>query len=202
MDQKLLPILKTFMIAITAIIFVFTIFAIGFWYGAKTQVIKGTYQDGWQDGWQAAREKLEQSGLLPPEPEEIFVLSGTVTKISENRISFKANQVVANPLAEPAPEERTILITPETKIFKLTEKSPEELAAEEEAFRKASEKLEPGTPLPTAPSFYREEEIGVTELAPGNSITVTADQNIKFATEFEAKEIRVVPAITAPLPLP
>ena len=66
MDQKLLPFLKILMAVVAVMIFVFTIFAVGYWYGAKTQLVGGTFEEGWQ----AANEKLKQSDLLLPEEEE------------------------------------------------------------------------------------------------------------------------------------
>lgn len=209
MDQKILPPLKILLITAISFVIILTAFLVGFSCGSKEKVIipaktgKPT-QNTFEAGWQAAKEKLEQSGILPPEPTEIFTVSGTITKISENTIFLKADPVVLNPLAEPAPENRVITVTQQTKFVKQTPKTPEEITKESENFRKALAALEPGATPPTPPIPYNEEEIELTDIKAGDTISVTSDQNIKMTTTFEAKEIRVTftPTPLTPLPLP
>lgn len=154
----------------------------------------------YQDGWNAAQEKLEQSGILRPEPAEIFSLSGTITNISGNTISIKADPVVVNPLAEPAPESRKIVITPNTKIIKQSPRSPEELNAEQEKYRSEITNLEPDAAPPTPPSPFTEEELEITDLKVGDNISVTSEENIKSSSQFEAIEIRLTVAPERPAP--
>lgn len=157
----------------------------------------------YEDGWKAASQKLEASGLLRPESEEVFVITGTITSITAGRISLKANPTVLNPLAEQAPETRTVTVNSETKVFKLIPKNPEELNRESEAFREETEKLAPGAVPPTPPSPYKEEEIKITDLKTGDIISATSETNIKMSVEFIAKEISLtlVPE-TPPPPTP
>ena len=145
----------------------------------------------YEAGWMAASQKLEESGLLRPETAEIFTISGTITQISENQIIIKADPTVINPLAIQAPESRTVTVNPETKIIKQIPKTQEELAADEEKFVNEREKLEPEAAPPTRPLPYTEKEIKLSELKIGDKISVTSDQNIKFATEITATEINV-----------
>jgi len=208
MDQKLLSPLKILLAAFVVFAVILTVFLVGYFFGSKEKVITSTItgkpiQNTFEAGWQAARQKLEQSGLLRPEPEEIFTLSGTITAVSKNQISLKANPTVLNPLADQAPEMRTVTVTSETKIIKLTPKTSEEIAKEAEDFREAMSSLEPGTTPPTPPSPYTEEEIKITDLKNGDVISVTSDTNIKMAAKFVAKEIRLnvsptIPEQTAP----
>ncbi len=158
MDQKLLPPLKILFIATLSFIVILTSFLLGYSFGSKgkvTTLLTGEpNQNTFEAGWEAARRKIEEAGLVRPEPTEIFTLTGTITGVSGNKISLKANPTVINPLAEQAPEARVIIVTPETKILKLTPKDPEEVAKESEAFRKAMSTLEPGATPPTPPSPY------------------------------------------------
>lgn len=160
----------------------------------------GNGKSSYQAGYGAARAKLEQSGLLRPEPAEIFSLTGTITKISSNTIFLKANQVVLDPLADPAPESRTVIVSSTTKILKQTPKTPDELAAEQEKYRRELTNMEPDAAAPLPPSPATEEEIKITDLKAGDSIVVTSDENIKFATQITAKEIDLTVAPERPAP--
>lgn len=193
MDQKLLSPLKILLASVVAFIVILTSFLVGYSFGSKGKVstlLTGKpSQDTFAAGWEAARKKLEESGLVRAEPTEIFTISGTITSINENKITLKANPTVINPLAEQAPEIRTITVTSETKIMKLNPKTPEEITKESEEFRKAMTALKPGATPPTPPSPYEEDEIEITDLKVGDTVSVTSEANIKMAAEFVAKEI-------------
>jgi hypothetical protein len=157
-------------------------------------------ENSYEAGWLAASQKLEESGFLRPEPNEIFTISGTVTQISGKQIILKADQTVINPLAAQAPESRTVTVTSQTKIIKQTPKTPEQLSAGDEKFRNEMEKLEPGATPPSPPLPYVEEEIKSSDLKIGDRISVTSSVDIKFATTIEAVQINVTPTVAEPTP--
>jgi len=57
-------------------------------------ILGGSSKNSYQAGFDAARTKLEQSGLLRPEPEEIFTISGKISAVTQNKITIKANPTV------------------------------------------------------------------------------------------------------------
>jgi hypothetical protein len=212
MDQTPLPATKTnkprktiLIIASDLVILVIGFF-IGYYFNSGNTsypalgILGGNSKNSYDAGWKAAQEKIEQSGLLRPEPAEIFTVTGTITSVAGNKITLKAEPTVTNPLAEQAPETRTVTVTAETKILKLTPKTPEEIAKESEAFRKSAAELEPGATPPNPPSPFGTKEIKITDLKAGDTISVTAETNIKMAAEFAAKEISINVAPERPAP--
>ena len=190
--SKPAPVFKVLLFILGALV----ILAGGFWIGyflnlqyPSAGIINK--ESTFDDGWNAAKDKLEQSGLIRPEPTEIFTITGKITAISGNTISITADQVVANPLADQAPTERTVTVPARIKIIKSTSKTREQLSAEMTAYEKSLAELKPDTERPSPPLPYAEQEIKLTDLKAGDTISVTSDQNIKFATEIVAKEIKI-----------
>lgn len=191
--SKPAPVLKTALIVISAIVVVLAALLAGSVLNLNCPLGFITGQDNsYEAGWLAASQKLEESGLLRPEPNEIFTISGNITQISENQIILKADQAVVNPLATQAPESRTITVTSQTKIIKQTPKTPEQLSAGDEKFRNEMEKLLPGATPPSPPLPYVEEEIKLSDLKTGDRISVTSSVDIKFATVIEAAQINLI----------
>jgi hypothetical protein len=199
MDQPSLPKISKPAPVFKVLLFIFgalIILAGGFWVGyflnlqcpsAGTTNKESTFDDGWN----AAKNKLDQSGLIRPEPTEIFTITGKITAITGNKISLKTDQVVTNPLADQAPTARTVTVPTGVKIIKSTTKTREELTAETAAYEKTLAELKPGAKPPSPPLPYAEEEIKLTDLKAGDTISITSDQNIKFATEIVATEIKI-----------
>ena len=213
MEQELAPKpkktstpLKIIIIALGLFVFLLAAFYAGYSVNSNNTncpvlgLLGGGKNNSYQAGFDAARAKLEQSGLLRPEPAEIFTLSGKILTITQNKITLKADPTVANPLAEQAPEERTITITPDTKIIKQTAKSPDEFAAEFEKYRKDTANLKPDETPPAPPSAFTTEELKLSDLKAGDNISVTSGQNIKMAAQFTANEILL--SVTPERPAP
>lgn len=165
-------------------------------------ILGGNPNNSYEAGWNAAKTKLEQSGILRSEPNEIFTITGKIISVSGNKINLKSDPVVNNPLAEQAPEERIVTVTENTKIIKQTAKSPEKLAAEMEKYRQDTANIEPGK-IPPPPAAFTEEKLKISDLKTEDIISVASGQNIKMAAEFEASEIRLTitperPAVPQP----
>lgn len=212
MDQSSLPTTKTSKLPKATLIIVsnFIILIVGFYIGYSLNsdnnncpvlgILGGNQKNSYEAGWKAAQEKIEQSGLLRPEPAEIFTVTGTITAVSGSKITLKSNPVIANPLAEQAPEERIITVTANAKIIKQTTKSPDEFAAELEKYRKDAADLAPGETPPAPPSAFVTEEIKLADLKIGDTVSATSDMNIKMSAEFAAKEITISVAPERPAP--
>lgn len=193
--SKPTPIFKILFLTFCSLI----VIALAFWAGYSLNLgcssPPANQGKSYEDGWNAAHERLKQSGLLRPESEKIFELSGTITAISGNDVAFLTDQVVTDPLAEQAPTDRIIKINSQTRIYKSTVKNREELSEEVAAYEKTLAELEPGATPPPPPSPIRETEITINDLKTDDVISVTSEQNIKFIAEFIAREIKLTPTL-------
>ncbi len=147
---------------------------------------KGNYEEGYA----AAVKKLEDSGTIPAQPQEIRAMTGTVTAVSEGAITFEANLRTANPLVDlPGPSQRTARITNETKIVVLEQLSPEEMNAQHEAFQKA---MAAGEMAPPPSSHVSKPYEGTLKV--GDTIRVEASDNILTSKAFDAVTITLLNA--------
>lgn len=196
--------LKILIIATAVVVLVLAVLLAGSFLNFNCPLGLLTSQNSYEAGWLAANQKLEESGLLRPEPEESFTLFGTITQISENHLVMRADPTVINPLAMQAPESRIVTVTPETKIIRQTPKAREQLLAEEKKWQNEMNNLKPEDAAlpPPPPSPYIEEEIKLSDLKTGDKISVTSGQNIKFATTIEAAQIIFTPPVINELPPP
>ncbi len=153
----------------------------------------------YQAGWEAAKAKLKTWGFLPPEPEVLNTIYGTITGINGNTIALKADPTVRNPLEDQAPETRTITVTDQTKISQQEAKTPEELKKDQAAFQEALKKGQPPTPI----TPFNLIEIKLSDLKVNDRISVTSADNIKLSATITATTINLVSTgLAAPLTLP
>lgn len=118
-----------------------------------------------------------QTMLEPPKPQlpkVLYNLSGPVLSVGQNAVVFNAEVSFANAAGEIEQkiEERTAVITPATKITRLT-------FVEQEGTNRR-------TP--------QETQISLGSLQVGDSIEVLSNRDISTAGEFEATQIRLLPS--------
>lgn len=142
---------------------------------------------GYDEGYAAAVKAVTDSGVLPPLPTETSSLSGKIVSADKTTIVFDADLGSMNPLRKlEGPARRTVRITAATKIVRVEQRTPEEIAEAQVAFEAALAKGEPGQPpTPTKLVPYTEP------LKAGDSIIVQADSNIMTASTFDATIITV-----------
>jgi len=125
-----------------------------------------------------AQEIIDAYAL--PVPEEIFSVDGEIKEIKDNIISLEVALFVALPLPNKEPEKEIIrvVVGEETKIVK--------------------------TEIPEYPlEEFKQTEISLTDLRPGNWIYATSEENIKDKKEFTAQSIELTEQLIgeiAPLP--
>jgi hypothetical protein len=90
------------------------------------------------DGYNAAKKKLLDSGIIPPRQQGI--LSGQITDISGNNITFTAP--LANPLDDESLKTRTAVVANDTTITLYRQKSVEQMAQDQAAGQKAMTDLQ------------------------------------------------------------
>lgn len=204
-EQKILSSSKLGLFIVCGLIIVIAAFLVGLYWGQ--QYGGDGYQQGYNAAWQKAQDLTAH--LFPPEPQEVLQLSGKVTDINTrgNSLTLEAEPLTDNPFVQAGPLTRTVQIDENTDITKYTEKDLAEFAAEEEQFQKALTSLGPDQTPPEPPSAYDSEEISLSDLKAGDSVTVESLTDIKNATSFTASRIGVYvqqpsPELTPPEPEP
>ncbi|HAS84529.1 MAG TPA: hypothetical protein DCS23_00425 [Candidatus Yonathbacteria bacterium] len=161
---------------------------------APASIGGGTYQEGFN----AAKKLVEESsfGMMLRTPDDTRTLSGTVTSVQGNRITIHTQTM--NPFEDPALLDRTIIVTKDTKISKLTTKDPKVMQSETEAFMKMMQGDNTGLPTMPPEPFVRAPS-DIASIIVGTILNVTATENIKTLKEFTASEIQVQQNMTPPI---
>lgn len=154
---------------------------------APASIGGGTYQAGFD----TARARVLESpmGAMFRTPDDIRTLSGSVTAVSGNRVTIHTTSI--NPFEDPALDDRIIVITTDTKIFKLTQKTQEVYKAEMDAFMKKMQSTKVSSSPATPPSPSIKTTADLTSITVGATLNVTAVDNIKTMKEFPASEIQI-----------
>lgn len=174
-------------IVLVFIIGVFIGLGVAFIFFSPSKVEGDTYQAGFD----AAKKLVQNSPLggMIISQNDIRSFSGTVTAINGNRISVRG-QASSDPFADPSLNNRTVLITKDTKIFTFTLKDAKTMEAEMSAFMKGSDKKGSVVP-PIPPSMSTLTQSDISSIKVESNISVTTTENIKTLKEFSATEVRV-----------
>ena len=167
------------------------IFIVGIVIGSVTSfAYLNNPQDTYSAGFEAAKKLVAESsiGSIVRIPDDIRTLSGMVTEISGNRITVRTQSM--DPFEDASLANRTVLITDATKIVKLSYKDIKVFQDEWDAFTEATQSAKGGTPLASPEPFIRTPS-GVASIAVGDTIGVTAEENIKTTKEFTASEVQI-----------
>lgn len=182
---------------ITKIIIAALVAIIGFLAGNysidKASIEKKGYATGYNSAWDKAT-KLVDSIKTPIMPQtdlqsmEMRSISAKIKNVSASDFSLtvEAYPVSSNPLSEDSKSTtREIKINTDTKIVKLTSKTPKEI--QEEISKKSKE-----TSAPIAPfSPFSEKEITFDQLKADDMIIISSDKDIKKETKIAAVKIAV-----------
>lgn len=150
-----------------------------------------------EDGWNAAKQKLEESGLFPSDSENIKALSGQVTKTNGNRFEITSTYEVRNPLADIAPEKRTITVGPSTEIILQLRKDAETLEKERQEFEEKLKELQDLPPEErnpenfTPPERFIEQTGSADDIETGVNIIIQAieGENIQYSESITPSKI-------------
>ncbi|MBI5765916.1 hypothetical protein HZA71_01665 [Candidatus Falkowbacteria bacterium] len=177
--------IKLIIIILIIIVIGFSLFIWGYAFGLKAAGINGFAQ-----GWDAARQAIEKTGLFPDNKEPLYNIAGKITDINNNIIAIEASPAVNNPLAKPAPIKRTITVGNDTIFIEQKQKSPEEFMKEQNDFFLQRLKDIKNQTESAPPLLYTEKRIKFSDLKVGDQINVVAENDIKYATQITAKEVR------------
>lgn len=156
-----------------------------------------TLQSGTISGQTAQIQKLQSQidvakKYFPSSPSSVTVISGTVTNISGDIVTFETN--LFNPL-EDSSKVRMVTITNNTAIYI---KEPRDQVGIQQQILKLEKKgiaptVQPGYPAGTFPDFFYVQSKGSrTDLKTGQSVIVTAGEDIRKKTSFEAQKIEII----------
>ncbi len=150
----------------------------------------------YEAGWNAAKARLAASphlGMMMNRSGEVKSVSGTVESISGNRITIKIKPL--EPLASPTLDSRIVTITNTTKITKMIPRDPQTVQKEMDAFMKSIQTPpKAGTQMitpPMPPSPSTKQDAIISDIKVGDTITVTAVENIKEIKKFTATEVQI-----------
>lgn len=148
--------------------------------------------DTYQAGWDAAQKRLSESekfGPIANSSVEIRSITGVVQSIDGNKISIKINPL--EPLADPSLDTRTVIAT-SAAITHMVQRNPEEYKTELAAFMAIMRKPPvPGKERPQPPVSSTKEVAKINDIKVGNTIVVTAGENIKDLKEFSAVSVDI-----------
>jgi len=143
---------------------------------------------------------LVDTGFMPFGDEAFFeVVSGTVQSVKDNKINLKIYPL--EPLSDPALDNRIVTISNDTAINILVFKDTATYEQEMQEFNTKLESQASSTPEDMAminpPEMYINQKANLSDIKPGSTITVTAQEDIKDKKEFQAANIQVQPGMGA-----
>lgn len=153
-----------------------------------------TYGDGYTDGYTAARNAAY---LLAPQLQPInkSILSGTVTNTSDDSIAFTASGLLMDARVDGVGMDRTAHVTKDTIIVRQEKLTPDEIAQANEAFQAKVSNQRTGQTPPTPPAPYKETTIRLSDIKPGDRITVISEkgEDILASKSFNVSKVSVNP---------
>mgnify|MGYP001586340924 FL=1 len=139
----------------------------------ETSISEEQSQQSYRDGYLAARKRLTDAGLCVP-MDESKSMRATVISVGSDRMIVTQRSLDTDPIADGVPDERTVFITAETKIYFETPKSPDQIVKD---------------PLSTV----IKTEAAWTDIPQDNRmIRITAEYDIRLKDEFIATEIAIL----------
>ena len=170
--------IKIFVISVIAILFFVSGFITSNKLNSKVEVDTEKY---YQEGWNAAKQRLYETGALAKIEIEYPIKSvyGVITNIDKNKLYIKISPVEA--LAEPALDNRIVVIDENTQIYIYVRQDQEFID------RELEEQLQQG--LIEEPELYFKKEVSISELQPQKTIVVNSTNDIRNEKQFIANEI-------------
>ncbi len=141
-----------------------------------------------------AAKKVEDSNLFIMDKQPLNAITGKITKIENGKLYLEAANLMQNPLAESTPKERAINYDDTIKISLQQNKSPETMNADMAKFNKemAAFSKDPKIAPPMPPMPFEIKTISPSELKTGVSVMIMSSEDIRYAKEVKASEIRII----------
>ncbi len=148
---------------------------------------------GYQAGFDAAKTLVENSSLgsFFQTPADVRMLSGTVTAINGNRITFHIQST--NPFDDPTLADRVASIDASTAITMQTRKDQKTYQAGISALVQVHTVAASTTAAIISP--FVTTSASISDIKVGTSVNVSAAENIRSLGEFTASAIQIIPPI-------
>ncbi len=130
---------------------------------------------GYIDGYKAARAKYKALCALPIDT--VMNFSGTIKSISANSLTVTALTLDTDPIVDGIGNDREVTITANTKIQKLTDKTVEEMMADNAAT--------------TPPTPFKISQLQLKDLTVGQTISINSATDVRLAPVVTAETITV-----------
>jgi hypothetical protein len=143
---------------------------------------------GFDAGYEAAKKKIEDSGIVPPTSAQVLAVSGSVTAVSGNSVTINANPVSINPLEDQGPSIRVITVTSTTEINIKVALTNAEFQTALGQFTKDSAAGKQVAP----PDPFRTVKGSLSDIKVGMIITATAETDVRDAESITATNIDAV----------
>lgn len=135
----------------------------------------GSSNQGYVDGYKAARAKYAALCALPID--NVMSFSATVKAVSANELTVTALTLDTDPTVDGISNDRTITVSADTKIQKLTDKTPTEMAAE--------------TSATVPPTPFKISQLQLKDLTVGETISISSATDVRLAPVITAQTITV-----------
>lgn len=142
-----------------------------------------SFENGYKAGYLAAREKYTKIAPLPAGT-VVTALSGTVKSVSDKQIVVTATNLDTDPYVDGVSNDRTVLITASTTVMQRVFLSPEEQAKQMDRWSRSADKNKTSAPAP-----YTEKKLNLSDLKPGQTVAVMADEDIRLKESFTATQV-------------
>jgi hypothetical protein len=161
-------------------------FVVGYSVGTDTaQDPTAPESAGYRAGFEAARQKIADSGLLPPSSATITSVNGIIASTTDSSITINAGPVSSNPLDPTGPLTRTITVNEQTRVTRIVPLSDKEFRDRLAEFNRLTAAGKTASP----PQPFAEEPAKFSDLAVGMNITATASADIRDTQAFTATQI-------------
>lgn len=132
-----------------------------------------SYEEGYKAGYNAAREKFSIT------PKQITSIVGQVSEIGTNEVIVKAQNLDTDEMVDGISDLRTVVISTSTELLVKRNLTDQEMANEMAKWNASSKQEAP--PLP-----FVLEKAELADLSSTSTVTVTAEEDIRYAETFTA----------------
>lgn len=139
--------------------------------------------------------QVSSGGVVVGSPDQIYAIPGTVKSINGSSFVLHTQLFATD---KDVPADRTVFVTNKTKIFMETQKDESTLQREAEEFSKRMKDAKSKIQLLIPPGQFLSVPADVSEISVGDSVTVTARENIGSKSAFSAMEIEIHSPIEPP----
>lgn len=180
---------KRFMAGSTTLVIVVTFCAL-FFIDPYLPSPLSNYKKGHTSGFNDAKKVVASSnfGKMFSTQEEVHTLTGSVVSVGNNQLSVRIESM--DPFQDTNLTQRTVLISPSTKLYRLVPKDAKQFQAELKAYFDPS-KISKENTTRVAPKKFIEQVINLKDIKVGNPLEITSPENISALSVIPASEIRV-----------